>query len=181
VRNFQAITRQYELKKFLDSPQGTLYFVPFAPGLPHLLVRHFDGNWSRALIGPFVDFIGTTQRWIEAHHALQSLVRIDQPLEVGCDFIARRHHYYHVSLSSYDSGKVEPPPQLASLRECLRTALTTPGEGRIAVIHTVLSRSILEPTDKTFWKSVEQRFVVVEPSMTTGELEKWARFTRPSS
>lgn len=177
MRDFQDIAQQYDLKKFLDSPHGTLFFAPLVPGRPRLLVRRFDRDWTPDMIEPFVTLVRAAQHWVERHGDLQSLLRVDQPTEVGSDFVARRHHLYHVSLDSYEGGEIDPPEQLSVLRDRLRAETGAPADEREAVIESALARSVLEPTDKTFWKNDEARFVIVEPRVTTDLLKRWSALT----
>lgn len=175
-RDFAALAAEQPLERFLGSRWGTLYFVPPGPGRRLMLVRRFDGEWPPGLIGPYVDLLDAAQRWIEARPEIAGLVRVDQPIEVGRDFVARPHRLYHVSLDSYDEGTIEPPKELELLRGRLTQMLEAPASGgeRETILRRAIARSVLETTDKTYWKSDERRFVIVEPRLTTELLERWA-------
>src|SRR5436305_923928 len=109
MRQFTDIAAELGLKKYLDSPFGTLYFIPFAVGAPSIVVRRFDGEWPPELAAPYAELIRAAQRWIERHPGLARLVRVEQPVEVGSDFVARKHHRYHVSTDAYVDW--ENPPE----------------------------------------------------------------------
>lgn len=164
------------LQKFLASPLGTLYFVPSAPGRPRIIVRHFDGELSPAFVQPYADLIRAAQQWVERHSGLDRLVRIEQPTEVGEDFVARPHHTYSTSIDAYEEWEdpPQPPAELTEMRDLLRAALLEPADPKEAIIHRVLARSLLEPTGKTYFHEGEGRFIVVEPKLTSDDVQRWA-------
>lgn len=175
MRNFQEIASEYNLKKYSDSRWGTLYFIPPERGKPQLMVRHFDKEWLPELIEPFAKLTEAAQAWIVANK-LDVLVRISQILETGTDFYARRHHYYHVSMASYDKDKVEPPMELEILRDQLPLYIeAAPTDELEGLIFEVLDLTLLKPTRKTFWEDDEERFVVAELKVTTELLEQAAQ------
>lgn len=176
MRDFVDIQQALGLKKFLGSPLGTLYFVPVAPDAPRLMVRHFDRELPVALVEPFAELMRTAQEWIERHPALSRLVRVEQPIEVGRDFIARTHHTYYTSTDAYVDWEdpPEPPEELEQMRSAFRAAVGRSADPRDAIIEAVLARSLLEPTGKTFFDEEEGRFIVVEPKPAREDLERWA-------
>jgi hypothetical protein len=179
MRSFVEITNQYRLKEFLESPSGTMYFNPDAyqigGGTP-IIVRRFNRQWPAALVGPYVDMTQEAQEWIARHPDLARVVRVEQPIEVGQDFVMRRHYSYYVSTRSYieDDDPPKEPRELQLMRMHFGKARSTYANERDQLIATVLSRSILEPTGKTFFLSGEGRFVVLDLKPTSDELEHWA-------
>lgn len=176
MREFADIQQALGLKKFLGSPLGTLYFVPVAPNAPRLMVRHFDRDLPVALVGPFAELVRAVQQWIERHPALARLVRVEQPIEVGRDFIARKHHTYYTSTDAYVDWEdpPEPPEELKQMRSAFRAAVGQASEPQDTIIEAVLARSLLEPTGKTFFDEEDGLFIVVEPKPTREDLERWA-------
>jgi hypothetical protein len=177
MRKFSDIRRALALEEYLWSPLGTLYFNPGAKRASRLIVRHFDRELPVALVGPFVDFIQEAQSWIEQHPSLETLVRVEQPVEVGGDFIARKHHAYHTDISHYTGGEDAPeaPPELAQMREAFRTSMKGDKNPRESLIAKVLTRSLLEANGKTYFNDDEGRFIVVEPKPTLEDIQHWAR------
>jgi hypothetical protein len=177
MRRFSDIRRALSLEEYLWSPLGTLYFNPGAKRASRLIIRHFDRDLPVALVGPFVDFIQEAQSWIEQHPGLEKLVRVEQPVEVGGDFIARRHHAYHTDISHYTGFEDAPeaPEELDQMREAFRTAMGEAKSPRETLIATVLARSLLEANGKTYFDNDEGRFIVVEPKPTPEDIQRWAR------
>jgi hypothetical protein len=177
MRRFSDIRRALGLEEYLWSSLGTLYFNPGAKRDSRLIVRHFDRELPVVLVGPFADFIQEAQQWVEQHPALEKLVRVEQPVEVGSDFIARRHHAYHTDISHYTGGEDAPeaPQELAQMRAAFRTVMEGAKGPREALIATVLARSLLEANGKTYFNNDEGRFIVVEPKPTPEDIQRWAR------
>lgn len=91
MREFADIERELQLMKFTDSVNGALYCVPVSPGAPRLIVRRFDGALPPSLVTAYARMIADAAAWIAADPELAKLVRIEQPTEIGSDYIARRH------------------------------------------------------------------------------------------
>jgi hypothetical protein len=91
MRKFADIELELQLMKFTDSANGTLYCVPVSPGAPRLVVRRFDRALPPSLVTAYARLITDAAVWIAADPELAKLVRIEQPTEIGSDYIARRH------------------------------------------------------------------------------------------
>lgn len=173
MRTFQDLLNTYPLKKFLDSPKGTLYFIPLQEEGPSIIVRHFDQDWSPNLIPAFTSIVQECQAWIAMDPVLNLLVRAEQIIEKGQDFVSRTHHYYHVSLDNYDAGKVDSPPALKIVRNRIRQKEKNPVGDKGAFIQRVMNNTLLQANSKVFWEDEEERFVIVEPSIKKDWLEQW--------
>lgn len=172
MRKFTEIQAELQLIPFGQSPSGNLHcMVGAAPG-PRLLVRHFDREIPPALIGALESLRAAAVEFIGRDEELAQLVMIDSPVEIGSDFIARRHRMGD-SLAHFadDEDPPEPPPELAIVQERfgrLRASATSPEDLLVA---TILARSLLEPTSKTMYVYAEERFVITELKVTRSELE----------
>lgn len=173
-RSFEDINRQLRLKKFLDSPLGTLYLVPASPGSTRLIARRFDRELEPSLIAPYVGLIRACSEWVQRWPALRAAATIQLPTEVGVDFVARPHHTYVYSTDSYADNELglDIPDQLALMRQALRESLDAVRGERDEVVATVLTRSLIEPTHKTYLGD-DDRFIVVEPKMTPEDVKAW--------
>jgi len=177
MAEFAQIADQHLLHKFLDSPCGTLYFTPeaFEPDEVPLVVRHFDREWEPRLVGHYASLILDLQQWVKSHPTLAALVRIEQLIEVGRDFVARRHYRHYVSTAHYADwdDPVEPPSQLEQMRVTFRKCASTVTNQKERAIVTILARSIIEPNYETFFKEDEGLFVIVEPEIRGEEIDLW--------
>src|SRR5215510_5897210 len=153
MRNFAEIFHTAGLKKFLESRSGTLYFDAERP-TPTMIVRYFDRDLPPSLVRPFAELNAAAQRWLAAHPEVARYVRLEPPIEIGEDFVARPHHVYYQSLRSYDEpdedDPVDPPDELAAMRPAVRAALGHPKDEREQIVEAVLARSLLGPTGKTY-------------------------------
>ena len=179
MRNFNEIQKELELKKFLDSPLGTLYFVPYALGKPRIIVRYFDGELPPYMTGTFASLTKATQEWLDEHTYVGRFVRIAQPIEIGADFIAREHFTYYTSTESYvdygDELPAESPVELMEMRDVFRNEYKRDSDEKESIVKDVLARSLLEPTGKTYFREDERRFIIVELKPTKFELERWQK------
>jgi hypothetical protein len=180
MRHFEDISSQLGLKRFLDSPSGTLYFVPQVSEDIATMVRRFDGSLPPSSIPAYVDLARAAQAWIERDPELAWRIRIEQPIEAGADFVARRHRYYYVSLSSYDPEDDDAPAMpddVPALRASFTAARRHTTDERDRLLEDVLTRSIMTATGKTYFDGAEGRFVIVELAPTADELARWAALT----
>lgn len=183
MREFADIQTELGLQEFLDSPLGTLYFIPFTPGGPRVMVRHFDSSLPTTLVKPFVDLIQAVHHWVEDRPLLAHLVTVEQLIEVGKDFVARPHHFYHTSTRAYVDWEYppEPPEELEQMRSILRAEIGQSDNPKDAIIEAILARSLLEPTGKTYFKESEGKFIIVEPTLTREDVECWATLSTSTS
>ena len=181
MRNFASLRNEPGLRKFSDSPLGTLYMLLDARGYPLAMLRHFDSLVPPSLVGAYAAMIELASQWIEARPELGSLVEVERLSEVGNDFVARRFHVYGPALNAY--ADVEDPPEipdeLAAMQTAFRAALSRSLEPHNRLIETVLVRSLLEPTGKTYFDEPRRRFVVVELKLHPEDLSRWSNLAQP--
>lgn len=188
MREFADIQHEPGLKRFSDSLLGTLYMILDDSQVPRVMVRHFDNELPPTLVEPFADFVHATQQWLERHLELARLVRVEQPSEVGRDFIARPFHVYYTSTSIYEDwdNPLESPEELEQMRSAFGAAIGKSADPQDVIIETVLARSLLEPTGKTYFGDSEMdksegQFIVVEPKLTLEDVECWAALSALSA
>jgi len=176
MREFTDIERDLHLIKFTDSTNGTLYCVPVAPGAPRLIVRRFDQDLPPSLVTAYARLIADAAAWIAADPEFAKLVRIEQPTEIGSDYIARRH----VNATSLDAflemdpeeDPPETPPELPRMQSRFQERIVHASSAREALLVSILGRSILERSRKTFYDSAAEQFVIADPTPTRDELER---------
>jgi hypothetical protein len=177
MRKFADIERELHLMKFTDSANGTLYCVPVSPGAPRLIVRHFDRDLPPSLVTPYARMIADAAAWIAADPELSRLVRTEQPTEIGSDYIARRH-LNATSLDAFletdpEEDPPEPPPELSRMQARFKERSKLANSAREALLTSILGRSILERSQKTFYDEEAEQFVIADPTPTRDELERW--------
>jgi hypothetical protein len=180
MREFADIERELQLMKFTDSRNGTLYCVPVAPGAPRLIVRRFDGEVPPSLVPAYAGMIAAAAAWIAADPQFAKLVRIEQPTEIGREYIARRH-VNATSLDAFldpdpDEDPPEAPPELAQMQARFRERTKSASDAHEALLAAILARSILERSLKTFYDHEAEQFVIADLRPTRAELERWQSF-----
>jgi hypothetical protein len=181
MREFTDIERELHLIQFTSSDNGSLYCVPIAPGAPRLIVRRFDRALPTSLVPVYAAMIAAAEVWIASDTALARLLRIEQPSEIGHDFIARRH-FNATSLDAFletdpDEDPPEPPPELAVMQTRFRERAATASGAREQLLTSILARSILERSLKTFYDHSDALFVIADLKPTRDELERWRALT----
>lgn len=175
MRNFLEIEKELELRKFLESDLGTLYFVPSAPKSKRIIVRRFDNLLPPKYVSVFAEMLKACQQWVENSPDLNKIVRVEQPIEVGIDFISRAHHTYFTSTDSYieEHNPPEPPPELEKMRSIVRSLLLDVADANLEIIQSAMQRSLVDPTAKTYLNDNEKKFIVVEPKFSVSDVESW--------
>ncbi|NOT27870.1 MAG: hypothetical protein HOP16_17430 [Acidobacteria bacterium] len=173
MRTFNDIQRKLNLKKFVGSFNGDLFCTPVAPGVPRILVRHFNRGWPGELIPTYVAVLRETAAWIERDPQLASVVRVEQPTEIGQDFLALPHRM-GTPLSAYsdDEDPPEPPEELSAMQSRFRARLTEVRPEDELIVR-ILGRSVLEPTGKTIYSFPEEKFIINDLKPTREELEQY--------
>jgi hypothetical protein len=175
MRNFDEIQRELDLIPFLESANGDLYLPRDVHG-PQVIVRRFNRSLDPSRVESYARFLADAQAWIDRDAELSALLRVEQPMEVGADFLARRF-VSATSLASFvDTDSEDDPPdapdELAPMQSRFRDLVSqtrSPGDSLVA---SVLARSILEPTNKTVYSFREERFIVLDPKLTGFDLEQ---------
>ncbi|KAB2906967.1 MAG: hypothetical protein F9K40_05570 [Kofleriaceae bacterium] len=181
MRKFIDIQRELDLVRFLESEHGDLY-VPRATDGPPIIVRQFQRTIPSRLVGTYARLLAACQAWIEHDSALAALVRIEQPVEVGEDFLSRAF-ISATSLASFlssdaDDDPPEPPEELSTMQTRFRELASTASTPHERTLTAILARSLLEPTYKTVYSMREERFVVADLKPTVAELEELAALER---
>ena len=179
MRNFEKIKSELNLKKFLESDLGTLYFIPYSPGSKRIIVRHFNHDNASKNFAAYLELMKAIKEWLKLFPGIDELVRVEQPLEIGTDFISRPHHTYMTSLISYDTDEdpPDPPEELFKMREAMRNIVGKSKKQKDKIIEDVMIRSILKSTAKTYFNGNEGKFIIVEPKFLPEDLENWALVT----
>ncbi len=180
MRDFESARADLELQPFLASALGQLYLRLPGAGRAGLIVRRFDtGHRFRAVA--LASMLRAAQRWIERHDQLARLLRVEQPVEVGQDFVARPHHVYYTSTDTYadDDDPPEVPHELDVMRTAFRVAAAAASSAPERLLVAVLTRATLDPTGKTYFNEAEGRFVAVDLSPRAEELDRWAAMDQP--
>jgi hypothetical protein len=176
MRSFSDLRSEWDLRKFIASPNGTLYFrIDLPPSSRNTIVRHLDGIIPPSLCRSYFDLTLASKQWIESRSELSELIHIETHCEIGYDFLARPHHVYQVSTASYESLESAPlvPLEMAVMRDRLRHATQVPENPAEGVIFSLLRRSFLQPSGKCYFSEGSGKFVLVDPKLTREELDSW--------
>lgn len=180
MRQFSDIEDTLKLVKLVSSRLGTVYSTPFTTKEEFFIVRRFDSELSPLMIWHYADLIRAVHDWVERRPELSKCVRVELPLEIGSDFVLRKHHVYIRSLDSFTwepPWAPEPDEELEQMQRAANAALGHAQDAREQIIEGIVRRSLLEPSAKTY--EDDTGFVVVEPIMTVEDVKRWAELSGP--
>lgn len=178
MRKFIDIQRDLNLVLYVESEHGDLY-MPRASDVPRVVVRWFHRAIPPHLVGTYARLLLASQAWIERDAKLTALVRVEQPVEVGEDFLSRAF-VSATSLAAFisadpDDDPPESPEELATMQARFRELTSNPATPSERTLMTIVARSLLEPTHKTMYSMREERFIVADLKPTVAELDELAR------
>lgn len=173
MRTFKEIQKELGLRKFLYSENGTLHFPTDVS--KRVIVRHFDNKINKELVPVYVDIMKALDQFAQENDELNSLIIVQQPFEVGVDFIARTHHVYYISVDSYfdDDEDCETPPQFEKLKKLILELKKNNLKDSDKILLRILENSFIIPTMKTYFKSKLGKFINVDPKMDIEDLTEW--------
>ena len=176
LRDFEQLRAEYT--PFAGSTLGELYFRAHERGSAGLVVRHFKGARPERAAA-LAHLAARARFWVTRRDSLMELLRIEQPVEFGTDFVARPHHVYYVSTRSYvaDERPPEVPTELEQMRSVFRSECASVHPEDELMLE-ILARAVLDPSGKTYFNDDEGRFVVVELSPTAAELDRLEEMER---
>jgi len=175
MREFSQISKEPGFKKFLYTSSGTLYMILDNSGYPELMIRHFDGDIPPKYIEAYYEIVQETQNWINNYPQLNELIKVEQLAEIGNDFIMRPFHVYQNSTDSYVNWEnpPEPPEELQQMRNTFKTIIGKSKDKKDQILEEILSRSILEPSYKTYFDEYSRMFIIIEPRIRHSDIKGW--------
>lgn len=174
MRTFTDLRQTTEVKWFLPSDKGSLYFTPSLPVSQGLLVRHFDRDLEPILTSDFASLINAIADTVQGNAKLSDLITVNRPTEIGVDFVSRPFCVYYYSLADYDSGESddeEAIDALQKMRSMIGPELSSL-DSESKLVAEALRRSLIAPTAKTILDD-DDRFLIIEPSMTIEMVRRW--------
>jgi hypothetical protein len=187
VTTFAERESELGLKKFLDSPRGTMFIADDSQVvdqdgfLVRPLVRRLDGFITPALVDVYAEMVEASDRWVARHPDLDRFVRVMPITEVGEDFITRMH-FSVTSTSAFareeEDDRPEIPVQVQEMREAFRTAKGKFTDAKSKIIERVLARNLMEPSSLTFFDDQDAAFFVMEPHIREADINEFSELER---
>ena len=110
-------------------------------------------------------------------------MKIEEPLEIGTDYVVLPFHVYTTSTRSYvqQENPPEVPEELDKMRNAFRRVIGRSKDAKEIVIEGILARSLLKPNGKTYLAADGGPFIVVEPQLKPEDVRQWAALDKPSA
>jgi hypothetical protein len=173
--DFAEVRRRFRLAKYLSGELGTLYLTPCLPEVGYLLVRQLDSKVVPELLPAYVGLVRDAQQWIERYPSVAALARIQQPIEVGCDYLIWPKYPYTPTSNYYDLDDPAPPPQEWALLFAALGDAPPPATPHDALVASVVRRTFMEPNVKVYFHGDEGRFVAVDLYLTHSDVSARAQ------
>lgn len=170
-RLFDDVARERNLKKFLASEIGTLYYGSNADG--RVIVRKFSPLEVASVYGEVVDSFSA---WASKVPDFSGAILILPMQELGVDFSLRNHQIYTATAELRDEESAfELPDVFFQKIRAVEMALKVGGAtARENILRSIMTNSVVHPSGKTYFDFSIQQFVIVEPKITLDDLDAWA-------
>lgn len=169
MRIFEDVLAEKKLVKFLASSVGMLFYGD--AGGDRVIVRKFSCA-KDALI--YVSISSFFFDWVRSGVVVPAHVAFQPYLEVGKDFIMRRHGIYTSTSELLDEeSTVEIPDEYRRALSVVEGSLSGALYGNQSVIENVVRNSVLLPTGKTCYDFSSGKILVFEPKITLDDMNKW--------
>jgi hypothetical protein len=171
MRTFAELRASGRLLDARDTELGAEYWVE--GGGPR--VRRFERVGPGALAG-YVTLHRYAHLWIHRDHVHDAwhLIDVDEPLEVGIDFVTMPRRIGN-AIESFERGEppAEPPAELAEMRAVVGKVVAAATEPLDQLVAELVSRRVLGPDPNTILVWAERRFYVQDLAPTADELHTW--------
>ena len=98
IKTFETLKNERQLKRYLGSPYGTLYYPLDEQQGNRTMVRHFDSDLPSEFIAEYIELYGLVKQWVDSNPNVNEIVFIKELIDVGEDYIIRS---YYVSIRHY--------------------------------------------------------------------------------
>lgn len=110
------------------------------------------------------------------------MVKIEKVVEVGHDYVILPYHegrkYSTISTILDDWDEEDRPEELKIMQDLIKKKLGKAKTEKEKIIEEIIIRSLIEPSGKTYYNDMEEKFIVCEPKITPEHLERWAELEK---
>ena len=179
LTNFETLKSEVELKRFMGSPYGTMYYPSNEEWGEETIIRHFDSDLPPDLIPEYIELYGLVKEWIDSKPNINEIVFMKELTDVGENFIIRSYYFYYVSIRHYfDKEKFNKPPlEFERMKKVVIDEFDNSLKDNV-VLRRIIENTLLKPNGRTHYDSIEEKFFIAEPKITLQDLEEWRKFKR---
>lgn len=182
MREFEQIKQEKNLRgpKKWNGYVGAAYMVNLGPNYDteeFLRIRHFDGPNYETEKQASVQISQEFRKWV-SESGLSAIIFVEQPAEVGIDFIAfpnAGHAFFRSTfeLDGQDELLEEQQAYQNTLPAVLEKWKELENTGNSAVLKRVIKHSILNVSDETYYDLDNSKLVVFEPIIQEQDVKEW--------
>ena len=174
IKTFETLKSEVELKRYLGSPYGTMYYPPVEPTGEKTMVRHFDRDLPAELILEYVELYSMIKDWIDTNSNVKDQVFMANLVDYGKDYVIRSFYGYYISLRDYlNKAKfIKPPLEFERMKKVVIDEFDNSLKDNV-VLRRIIENTLLKPNGRTHYDSIEEKFFIAEPKITLQDLEEW--------
>ncbi len=184
MKTFEEFKKNVNLKRYIGSTLGTMYFEPDLPRDKDYIIRHLDAELTEELLPVYLQLYEAVKQWIETNSTMKEYLFMPELIEVGKDYIIRPFYVYIKSVRSYfdEDDSIEPSQRyFEMIRDFSIEMLNVYVEDedvyptKTTVIKRVLRNSLFGASGKTILDDRNNGYIIVEPKIYVSDLEQWQR------
>lgn len=175
MKLFEVLKSEKELKRYLRSKYGTMYFEPSSDPENSVIIRSLDATITPDLFSYYLDIYKCIKESLKSNMYLKEHIRVAEILEVGKDYFIRPFFTYDLALDDYfdQEEPVEVPKQYYEIKKELQFFLRSFKSEKEKILNRVLENSFLKSTGKTFYDSRTNEFIIVELKILYEDIKEW--------
>ena len=178
TKTFEELNNERQLKRFMGSPYGTMYYPSEEPRGEETMIRHFDSDLPPDLIPEYIELYGLVKEWIDSKPNVNDIVFMKELTGAGEDFIIRSFYSYDIATRHYNEKKSIKTPELyKQMQKVVLDELEESLKNNI-VLRRIIENSLLKPNGRVHYDNRLQIIIIAEPKITRQDLEEWREFKR---
>ena len=176
MKSFEELKKEIPIARFIGSELGTTYIDTNLPRSEMIVIRHLDSKLTIELLSTYEELYNEIIKWIEDNSKIQQYVFMPSLIEIGKDYFIRPFYVYDIAIRDYmdkeDEDYIEPPELFKEMQNEVSNELKEES-GKEGLIQRILRKSLLEPTGKTIYDHIINKFIIVEPKVSLEDIKEW--------
>ena len=178
IKTFETLKNERQLKRYLGSPYGTLYYPLDEQQGNRTMVRHFDSDLPSEFIAEYIELYGLVKQWVDSNPNVNEIVFITDLVSAGEDYIVRSFYPYHIAIEDYFEGESSEIPELFKQMQKVVLGEFNNSLKNNNVLRRIIENSLLKPNGKSYYNNSVQKIIIAEPKITGQDLEEWRDLKR---
>ena len=177
MKSFEKLRKEISIvESSMSSDFGSKYIDTNLPQNEMIVIRHLDTSLALELFPIYEELYYAIIEWIDSTPKVKEYVFMPSLVEIGKDYFIRPFYVYDIAIRDYmdkeDEDYIEPPELFEEMQNEVSNELKEES-GKEGLIQRVLRKSLLEPTGKTIYDQIINKFIIVEPKVSLEDIKEW--------